>query len=88
MQKIVDNILQKPAARALILIVLVIPVSVYIGSSPVRRGLLYYLGVFAPSLVAAVAAGLWTWRWRWFWLTLVGCCALTLLIQVVPHLLQ
>jgi hypothetical protein len=83
MRKIVDSIFQHPAARALILIVLVIPLSVYVGSSPVRRGFLYYTGVFAPAFAAAAAAGLWTWSWKWFWLTLVGCGVLTLLIQVV-----
>ena len=83
MQKIVDSIFQHPAVRALILIVLVIPLSVYIGSSPVRRGFLYYTEVFAPAFVAAVAAGLWTWSWKWFWLMLVGCGALTLLTQLV-----
>ena len=57
MQKTVNGILQKPIARSLILIVLVIPISVYLGTSPVRRGFLYYAGVFAPSIVAAVAAG-------------------------------
>ena len=83
MGKASGNILQNPAARALILIVLIIPVSVYVGSSPVRRGFLYYTGVFAPAVVAAIAAGLWTWSWRWFWLMLVGCSVLTMLIQVL-----
>jgi hypothetical protein len=88
MQKILDSLLQNPAARALILVVLVIPVSVYIGSIPVRHRFLYYTGVFAPAFVAAVAAGLWTWSWKWFWLMLVGCGALTLLIQVALYPLQ
>jgi hypothetical protein len=88
MQKIIDGILQNPAARALILIAVVIPISVYIGSSPVRRGFLYYTEVFAPAFVAAVATGLWTWSWKWFWLMLVGCSALTLLIQVLLYPLQ
>ena len=38
---------------------------------------LYYAGVFAPSIVAAVAAGLWTWTWKWFWLMLLTCGVLT-----------
>jgi len=88
MQKSGGSMFQNPAARALILIVLVIPLSVYIGSSQVRRGFLYYTEIFAPAFVAAVAAGLWTWSWKWFWLTLVGCGVLTLLIQLVLSLLQ
>ena len=83
MKKAADNILQHPAIRALILSALIIPVSVYVGSSPVRRGFLYYTEVFAPAVVAAVAAGLWTWSLRWFWLMLVGCSVLTMLIQIL-----
>jgi hypothetical protein len=64
-----------------------IPLSVYLGTSPVRRGFLYYSGVFAPSVVAAIATGLWTWSWKWFWLMLVACSALTLLIQAFVYLL-
>ena len=88
MQKIVDGIVQNPIARALILILLVIPVSVYLGSSPVRRGFLYYTGIFAPSVVAAIIAGLWTWSWKWFWLMLIACGALTLLVQALLYLLR
>jgi hypothetical protein len=87
MQKTINSVLQHPAARALILIVLIIPLSVYLGTSPVRRGFLYYSGVFAPSVVAAIATGLWTWSWKWFWLMLVACSALTLLIQALVYLL-
>ena len=58
MQKIVNGVLQNPAARALILLVLIIPVSVYLGTTPVRRGFLYYTGVLAPAVVAAIAAEL------------------------------
>ena len=76
-----------PATRALILVVLVIPISAYLGTSPVRRGFLYYAGVFAPSIVAAVAAGLWTWMWKWFWLVLLTCSVLTVLIQAFLRLL-
>jgi hypothetical protein len=88
MQKIVDGIVQYPIARALILILLVIPVSVYLGSSPVRRGFLYYSGIFAPSVVAAIITGLWTWSWKWFWLMLIACGALTLLVQALLYLLR
>ena len=83
MQKTVTRILRTPAFRALILLVLIIPISVYVGTSPIRRGFLYYTGIFAPSVVAAIATGLWTWSWKWFWLTLVACGALTILIQAI-----
>ena len=42
MQKTVNSVLHNPATRALILVVLVIPISAYLGTSPVRRGFLYY----------------------------------------------
>jgi hypothetical protein len=83
MQKTVNSVLHNPATRALILIVLVIPISAYLGMSPVRRGFLYYTGIFAPSMVAAVAAGLWTWSWKWFWVVLFAGSALTMLIQML-----
>ena len=86
MQKTVDSVLQNPAARALLLILLIVPVSFYLGTSPVRRGLLYYAGAFAPALAAAFAAGLWTWSWKWFWTVLVISVALTTLIQVLSYL--
>ena len=86
MQKTVDSVLQNPAARALILILLIIPVSFYLGTSPVRRGLLYYAGAFAPALAAAFAAGLWTWSWKWFWIVLVISIALTTLIQMLSYI--
>ena len=81
-----DRILPAPAFRALILLVLIIPISVYLGTSPVRRGLLYYAGAFAPALAAAFAAGLWTWSWKWFWIVLVISAALTTLIQMLSYL--
>jgi hypothetical protein len=87
MQKTINSILHNPAIRALILVVLVIPISAYLGMSPVRRGFLYYTGVFAPSIVAAVAAGLWTWSWKWFWLVLLTCSVITVLIQAFLRLL-
>jgi len=86
MQKTVDSVLQNPAARALILILLIIPVSFYLGTSPLRRGLLYYAGAFAPALAAAFAAGLWTWSWKWFWIVLVISTALTTLIQMLSYI--
>jgi hypothetical protein len=85
MQSSVNGLFQNPIARALILILLVIPVSVYLGTSPVRRGFLYYTGIFAPSVVAAIATGLWTWSWKWFWLMLVACGAVTVLIQTLLY---
>jgi len=88
MRKTGNSSLQNPATRALVLIVLVILVSVYVGTSPVRRGFLYYTGILAPSVVAAIASGLWTWSWKWFWLMLGACSALTILIQILPYLLQ
>jgi ABC-type Mn2+/Zn2+ transport system permease subunit len=87
MQKFVNGILQKPAARALILFVLIIPICVYLGTTTVRRGFLYYTGILAPAAVAAIAAGLWTWSWKWFWLMLGACFVLTLLIQALFYLL-
>jgi hypothetical protein len=86
MEKTVDSVLQNPAARALLLILLIVPVSFYLGTSPVRRGLLYYAGAFAPAIAAAFAAGLWTWSWKWFWIVLVISVALTMLIQVLSYL--
>ena len=86
MQKTVDSVLQNPAARALILILLIVPVSFYLGTSPLRRGLLYYAGAFAPALAAAFAAGLWTWSWKWFWIVLVISTALTSLIQMLSYI--
>ena len=61
-----DAIVQNSVARALVVLALIIPISVYLGSSPVRRGILYYLGVLAPSIVITMGAGLWTWSWKWF----------------------
>ena len=86
MQKTVDSVLQNPAARALILILLIVPVSFYLGTSPLRRGLLYYAGAFAPALAAAFAAGLWTWCWKWFWIVLVISIALTTLSQMLSYI--
>jgi hypothetical protein len=85
MRSSVNGPFQNPIVHALILILLVVPVSVYLGTSPVRRGFLYYTGIFAPSVVAAIATGLWTWSWKWFWLMLVACGAVTVLIQTLLY---
>ena len=82
---IVNAVVQNPVARTLVLLVVIVPVSFYLGTSPVRRGIMYYTGVFTPSLVAAVGAGLAAWSWKWFWGVLAICAALTALIQVVMY---
>jgi len=86
MRKALDAIVQNPTARAVVLIVLVAPISYYLGTSPVRRGILYYTEVFAPSLVAAIRAGLSAWSWKWFWGVLLISVALTALIQMLAYL--
>ena len=88
MQKTINSVLRSPVARALILIVLIIPVSAYLGTSSVRRGFLYHTAIFAPSIVAAIAAGLWTYSWKWFWITLGASGALTMLIQMSLYLVR
>ena len=50
MQKTINSVLRSPVARALILIVLIIPVSAYLGTSSVRRGFLYHTATFGPSV--------------------------------------
>jgi hypothetical protein len=86
MQNTVNAIVQSPVARIIVLLVVIVPISFYLGTSPVRRGLLYYLGVFAPAVVMATAAGLWTWSWRWFWSVLVMGVALTVATQALVYL--
>ncbi len=86
MQNIVNAIVRSPVVRALILLLLIIPISFYLGTSTVRRGILYYLGVFAPSVVIASAVGLWTWNWKWFSGALVVCVLLTLVMQALGYL--
>jgi len=85
MQKAINAVVQNPTARAVVLIVLVALISSYLGTTPVRRGILYYTGVFAPSLVAAIAAGLAAWSWKWFWLVLLLGGTLTMLIQMLLY---
>jgi hypothetical protein len=86
MQNIVNAIVQSPVARIIVLLVVIVPISFYLGTSPVRRGLLYYLGAFAPSVVMATAAGLWTWTWQWFWSVLVMGLALTIVTHTLVYL--
>jgi hypothetical protein len=85
MQDVTKAIAQNPTVRAAVLIVLVAVISFYLGTSPVRRGILYHVGVFAPSLVAAIAAGLSAWSWKWFWLVLLICAGVTALIQTLSY---
>jgi hypothetical protein len=86
MQSVINAIVQNPTVRAAVLIVLVAAISFYLGTSPVRRGILYYMGVFAPSLVAAIGAGLSAWSWKWFSVVLLICAGLTVLIQILTYL--
>src|SRR5215831_2985163 len=87
MPNIVDAIVQSRVARAVVLVVVIIPISFYLGTSPVRRGILYYLEVFAPSVVLAIGVGLWTWSWKWFSGVLAICVVLTALTQSLVYLL-
>ena len=87
MRNIVDAIVQSPVARTLVLLVVIIPISFYLGTIPVRHGIMYYLGVFTPAVVMAIAAGLWTWSWRWFWLVLAACVVLTAVTQALAYLI-
>ena len=85
MSSVIIAIVQNPTVRAAVLIVLVAVISFYLGTSPVRRGILYHVGVFGPSLVAAIAAGLSAWNWKWFWLVLLICAGVTALIQMLSY---
>ena len=87
MKDLAKAIIQSPIARALVVLLLIVPLSAYLGTSTVRRGILYYLEVFAPAVVLGVAVGLWTWSWKWFWLMLGACIVLTMLIQTFCYLL-
>jgi hypothetical protein len=55
MPSIVNAIVQSPVARTIVLFVIIIPISFYLGTTSVRRGILYYLEVFTPSVVVAIA---------------------------------
>ena len=86
MQSIVNAIVQSTAARTLVLFVVIIPISFYLGTSPVRRGILYYSEVFTPSVVVAIAVGLWTWSWKSFSVVLVMSALLTIVTQTFVYL--
>ena len=75
-----------PKARALVVLLLVVPLSIYLGTSTVRRGLLYDVEVFAPSLVLGVAVGLRTWSRKWFGHTRAIGVALTSQTQSLMYL--
>jgi len=85
MKGLAGRMVQSPIARALIVLVQIFPVSVYPGTSTVRRGVLYYLEVFAPSAVLGVAVG--TWGWKWFGYALLIGAAMTALTQCLLYLL-
>ena len=87
MNTIAKAIVQNPMTRALVVVVLIVPLSVYLGASTVRRGILYYLEVFAPSVVLAIAVGLWTWSWKWLVYALAISVTLTILTQFLVYLL-
>lgn len=83
MKSFAKAIVESPVVRTLVVLVLVVPASLYLGTSTVRRGILYYLEVFAPSVVLGIAVGLWTWSWKWFWYALATGAALTGLAQLL-----
>jgi hypothetical protein len=66
-----------PVARTVVALVVVVPISIYLGTSAVRRGVLYHLEVFAPSVVLGIGVGIWTWSWKWFWYAIATGAALT-----------
>jgi hypothetical protein len=77
-----------PKVRAHVVILLVVPLSIYLRTSTVRRGMLYYFGMFAPSVVLGVGVGLWTWSRKWFGYALAVGMALTVLTQSLLYLLS
>lgn len=87
MKDIAKLIVQSSTARTLVVLLLIVPLSNYLGTSTVRRGILYYLELFAPSVVLGVAIGLWTWSWKWFCYALVIGVGLTALTQSLMYLL-
>ena len=87
MKGVAGRMVQSPIARGLVVLVQIFPVSVYPGTSTVRRGILYYLEVFAPSAVLGVAVGLWSWSWKWFGYALLIGAAMTALTQCLLYLL-
>ena len=86
MPTVFNTIIQSRAVRALILLAVIVPLSFYAGTSTIRRGILYYLEVFAPSVVLASAVGLWTWSWKSFATVLATCVLLTGLVQALVYL--
>jgi ABC-type Mn2+/Zn2+ transport system permease subunit len=86
MKNVASTIVQNPAARAFVMVLLVAPISAYLGTSTVRRGILYYLEVFAPAVVLGIAIGLWSWSLRWFWSALAIGVAVTVLTQGIAYL--
>ena len=87
MKDLAKAIIQSPIARALVVLLLIVPLSAYLGTSTVRRGILYYLEVFAPAVVLGVAVGLWTWSWKWLVYALAISVTLTILTQFLVYLL-
>ena len=85
MRSIIETVVQNPLVRALVLVGLIVPISSYLGTSPVRRGILYYMGIFAPAIVASIAVGLWTWNWKVFGTVLALSIAITILTQAVVY---
>src|SRR5262245_43495195 len=60
----------------------------YLSASALRRVFLSHTATCGPSVVAAIATGLWTWSWKWFWITLGASGALTILIQMSLNLVR
>ena len=85
MKDLAKAIVQSPIARALVVLLLIVPLSAYLGTSTVRRGILYSLEVFAPAVVLGVAVGLWSWKW--FGYALAIGVVLTVLTQSLMYLL-
>lgn len=83
-----DAIVQNKVVRTVILLAIIVPVSAYLGSGPIRRGILYYLEIFAPSVVLAAAVGLWTWSWKLFGSVLATCVLLTAAVQILIGLFR
>lgn len=61
-------------------------VSAYLGKVEARAGIVYYLLVFAPSVLLSVGVGLWTFNWEWFWVTLAFSVVLTTLLDSLKYL--
>jgi hypothetical protein len=57
MKDLAKAIVQSPMARALVMLLLIVPLGAYLGTSTVRRGILYYLEVFAPAVCLDLLSG-------------------------------